>query len=89
MDLHFTSVVSNIYSSMCSVVFSLSKFVELSWICSLDLHDLKKHFLKLKIWLIFISVHICMYIDRYIKTEEKLMCNLYFKIPHTEYSACT
>ena len=50
MDLHFTSLVSNIYSSVCSIVFSLSKFVELSWICSLDLHDLKKkHFLKLKI----------------------------------------
>ena len=48
MDLHFTSVVSNIYSSMCSVVFSLSKFVELSWICSLDLHDLKKTFFKAK-----------------------------------------
>lgn len=61
MDLHFTSLVSNIFSSVCSVVFPLSKFVELSWICSLDLHDLKKHFLKLKIWLIFISVHI--YID--------------------------
>lgn len=42
MDLHFTSLVSNIYSSVCSIVFSLSKFVELSWICSLDLHDLKK-----------------------------------------------
>lgn len=71
---------------------------ELSWICSLDLHNFLKRlncclylFKCIHYTYVFIYIHICtytyiiyLYIHEAIRPQEQLMYNPDFKIPKTE-----